>query len=67
MEVNVQDAVEIGQDMKTSFASYLPGGFHRPIKKTVKTMQVLERGVKLNRKNCVRPGSSFRTLSDSWA
>ena len=46
-EVNVQDAVEIGQDMRTRFASSLPGGFHHPIKKTVKTMQVLKRGVKI--------------------
>ena len=34
-EVNVQDAVEIGQDTMTSFASYLPVGFHHPIKTTV--------------------------------
>ena len=49
-EVNVQDAVAIGQDMRTSFASSLPGGFHRPIKKTVKTRQVLKRGVKIKGK-----------------
>ena len=49
-EVNVQDAVAIGQDMRTSFASSLPGGFHHPIKKTVKTMQVLKRGVKIKGK-----------------
>ena len=49
-EVNVQDAVEIGQDTKTSFASSLPGGFHHPIKKTVETMQVLKRGVKIKGK-----------------
>ena len=30
--VNVQDAVEIVQDTRTSFASSLPGGFHHPIK-----------------------------------
>ena len=48
--VNVQDAVEIGQDTRTSFASSLPGGFHHPIKKTVETMQVLKRGVKVNGK-----------------
>ena len=29
--VNVQDAVEIGQDTRTSFASSLPGCFHHPI------------------------------------
>ena len=46
-KVNVQDAMEIGQDTRTSFASSLPGGFHHPIKKTVKTMQVLKRGVKI--------------------
>ena len=49
-EVNVQDAGEIGQDTKTSFASSLPGGFHHPIKKTVETMQVLKRGVKIKGK-----------------
>ena len=48
--VNVQDAVEIGQDTRTSFASSLPGGFHHPIKKTVDTMQVLKRGVKIKGK-----------------
>ena len=53
--VNVQDAVEIGQDTRTSFASSLPGGFHHPIKKTVETMQVLKRGVKIKGK-----------LSTSW-
>ena len=48
--VNVQDAVDIGQDTRTSFASSLPGGFHHPIKKTVETMQVLKRGVKVSGK-----------------
>ena len=38
-KVNVQDAMEIGQDTRTSFASSLPGGFHHPIKKTVETMK----------------------------
>ena len=47
-KVNVQDAVEIGQDTRTSFASSLHGGFQHPIKKTVETMQVLKRGVKIN-------------------
>ena len=44
MEVNVQDAVEIGQDVKTSFASSLPECFHHPIQKTLTTNKVLERG-----------------------
>ena len=49
-KVNVQDAMEIGQDTRTSFASSLPGGFHHPIKKTVETMQVLKRDVKIKGK-----------------
>ena len=49
-KVNVQDAVEIGQDTRTSFASSLPGGFHHPLKKTLETMQVLKRGVKIKGK-----------------
>ena len=49
-KVNVQDAMEIGQDTSTSFASSLPGGFHHPIKKTVETMQVPKRGVKIKGK-----------------
>ena len=49
-KVNVHDAMEIGQDTSTSFASSLPGGFHHPIKKTVETMQVLKRGVKIKLK-----------------
>ena len=49
-KVNVQDAVEIGQDAITSFASSLPGGFHHPIKTTVETMHILKRGVKIKGK-----------------
>ena len=49
-KVNVHDAVEIGQDTITSFASSLPGGFHHPIKKTVEIMQVLKRDVKIKGK-----------------
>ena len=41
-KVNVQDAVEIGQDTKTSFTSSPPGDFHHPIKKSVETIQVLK-------------------------
>ena len=46
-DVNVQDAVQIGTDMYTAFASSIPDGFHKPIQKTVKTMQGLRRGVKV--------------------
>ena len=49
-KVTVQDAVEIRQDTRTSFATSLPGGFHHPIKKTVETVQFLMRGVKIKGK-----------------
>ena len=49
-KVTVQDAVEIGQDTRTNFATSLPGGFHHPIKKSVETVQVLKRGVKIKGK-----------------
>ena len=49
-KVTVQDAVEIGQDTRTSFATSLPGGFHQPIKKTVETVQFLMRGAKIKGK-----------------
>ena len=45
-EVNLQDAVKLGQETRTSLASSLPGGLHYPIKKTVETtMQFLKRGM----------------------
>ena len=44
----MQDAVDIGQDTRTSFAASLPGGFHHPIKTIVETMQVLKRDVKIS-------------------
>ena len=47
--VNVQDAVEMRQDTRTSFAASLHGGFHHPVKETVETMH-LKRGVKVNGK-----------------
>ena len=53
------DAVDIGQDTRTSFASSLPGGFHDPTKKTVETMQVLKRGVKVNGKTVYKLETVF--------
>ena len=49
-DVNIHDAVKIGQQMHTSFLSSLPDGFHNPIKKKVKTMQVLKKSVNVNDK-----------------
>ena len=39
---NIQDAVKIRKEMHTAFLSSLSDGFHKPIKRTVKTMQVLK-------------------------
>ena len=53
-EVTVQDAVKLGQETRSSFASSLPGGFHHPIKKTVDTMQVIKRAVQIKVKTVYR-------------
>lgn len=45
--VNVQNAVEIGELMAVKFQQKLPGGFYDPIKKSVITLEVLQKGVKL--------------------
>ena len=39
---NIHDTVKIRKEMHTAFLSSLPDGFHKPIKRTVKTMQVLK-------------------------
>ena len=46
-DINVQNAVEIGQDLQQNFQASLPNGFHIPIKKKVKTMQSLKHSVKV--------------------
>ena len=58
-KVNVQDAVEIGQDTRTSFASSLPGGFHHPIK--CRNSASPEARCEDQGENCLRLGNSFRT------
>ena len=55
--------MEIGQDTRTSFAPCIPGGFHHPIKKTVETMQVLKRGVKIDGKTVYDLEAVFVTSS----
>ena len=59
-KLTVQDAVEIGQDTRTSFATSLPGGFHHPIKKTVETA-IPDARCENQGENCLRLGNSFRT------
>jgi len=45
-DVNVHDALQIGQEMQQKFIASLPDGIHISIKQ-VKTMQVLKRGMKV--------------------
>ena len=49
-DVNVHNAVAIGEEMGREFANSLPTGFHKPIKKVVKTMQGLKRGIQVKDK-----------------
>ena len=46
-KVNVQDALKIGQDMRTQFSSSLPGAFHAPISNKVVTMKFTTKRVKV--------------------
>ena len=65
-EVNVQDAVAIGQDMRTSFAvttRRLPP----PNKENCQDNASPEAWREDQGENCVRPGSRFRTPRDCWA
>ena len=62
-KVTVQDAVEIGQDTRTSFETSLPGRFRQPIKKTVETVQVMKRGVKIEGKTVYDLETVFVPLS----
>ena len=50
VNIHVQDAVKIGQEMHTAFLSLLPDGSHNPIKKKVKTVHDLKKSVKVNGK-----------------
>jgi len=49
-EVNVADAVVIGEKMVMSFHNSLPSGFHGKISSQVKTMEQLKRGMKIGSK-----------------
>ena len=52
--------------MITNFASSLPGGFHHPIEKTVKTMQVTKSGVKIKIKTVYDLTAVFLTSLAHW-
>lgn len=49
-EVNVADAVAIGEGMLKAFHNSLPAGFHAKITSRVKTMEILKRGIKIGNK-----------------
>ena len=48
--INVNEAVTIGEDMQMEFMTSLPSGFHNPIKRKIKTMEEMTRGMKINNK-----------------
>ena len=50
VDINVDDAVDIGQNMAGSFLNTLPNGFHSKISNQVKTMKQLKRGIKVGGK-----------------
>lgn len=45
--VNVHNAVEIGDSMTTNFIAKLPDGFHKPLHSKVFTMETVKKGVKV--------------------
>ena len=50
MDVNVDEAVDFGQTMASSFRNILPNGFHGKISNQVKTMEQLKRNIKVGGK-----------------
>ena len=48
--VNVQETVQIGESMFLDSTSSLPGGFHAPLKRKVKTMESIKCGVAIGDK-----------------
>ena len=49
-EINVVEAVNIGEKMATAFKNSLPTGFHAKISTPVKTMEKLNQGIKVGEK-----------------
>ena len=47
--VNVQETRKMGESMLVDFRSALPGGFHAPLKRKVKTMEYIKCGVTIGR------------------
>ena len=49
--VNVDDALRLGSVMVAKFSDALPGGFYKPLKKEVITMELLKKSVKVGKTN----------------
>jgi len=60
--INVADTLAIGQAMTHSFKESLPEGFHNPIKKKVKTLEALKKGVKIECKTAYDIEALFSCL-----
>ena len=60
--VNVQETLKMGQSMLLDFRSSLPGGFHDPLKRKVKTMESIKCGVAIGDKKLYDMASLFCRL-----
>ena len=60
--VNVQEILKMGESMLLDFRSSLPGGFHAPLKREVKTMEFIKYGVAISDKTLYDMASLFCRL-----
>ena len=60
--VNVQEILTMGESMLLDFRSPLPGGFHAPLKREVKTMESIKYGVAIGDKTLYDMASLFCRL-----
>ena len=60
--VNVQEILKMGESMLLDFRSSLPGGFHAPLKREVKTMESIKYGVAISDKTLYDMASLFCRL-----
>ena len=61
--VNVQETRKMGESMLLDFRSSLPGGFHAPLKRKVKTMESIKCGVAIGDKRLYDLASLFCRLN----
>ena len=65
-DVNVDEAVDIGQIMASSLRNTLPNGFHGKISNQVKTMEKLKRGIEVGGKTIFDLEAIFIRLLVVW-